>query len=486
MASIILKYLTYRLTDKKYFLALSIGGAIFYVLCAMIAPRLIPLLEPDSYSYLEFSAFRTSFYPFFLDMMQFIGLIPTQIIYVQLLLFALAFAYCLYHFLCLRLPFLVIMAFYLAITGNIYMNAYHFSILTESLCFTLLLLTITHLLKFIYHRKIQNFIMMGLFVSIATALKPAMLPFCVGVLLTKFLFKWHGKNWKKRLRISLLAGFLPIIMIASLEQLIYSAHHEARVSLAPNHLLGKSLMLINDNFSDKKIDPAFLPLLQSIDNDTRQTKDDLHNIDNFCLRNVLFYELELFYQQTNHAYWQKWQETITASAYINMPLSDLKQRLSLQIIASNMMPFLQLLATRHISIFCVSSTTQLTAEHVLPVGYAKQYQPENSRAELIVHYLFLMLGVLFILASAVYLLASSAILCRNLRQKTARLKYDFTDNQLSIIYLILFINGYHLFLALTALSIVRYLMISYPLIILALLLVGFTWIEKLQHYLQKK
>ncbi|MCH9853425.1 MAG: hypothetical protein K0U45_07970 [Alphaproteobacteria bacterium] len=53
------------------------------------------------------------------------------------------------------------------------------------------------------------------------------------------------------------------------------------------------------------------------------------------------------------------------------------------------------------------------------------------------------------------------------------------------IHLLLWVHGYHLFVALTGLVITRYLMVSYPMITLAFLLIGFAWLERLRDYINK-
>ncbi|MCH9853424.1 MAG: hypothetical protein K0U45_07965 [Alphaproteobacteria bacterium] len=203
----------YIVEDKKTQISIAIGASVLYFIVAFITPHFIPLLEPDSYSYLDFSPIRTAFYPIFLDIMQAIGLSLNAITIVQLAVFSIILGWLIFHLMLFGLPLLLVVGFYLGMVGNIYLTAYHFSILTESISFSLVLLLMIYLLRFIHHKKTTDFLMMTIFAAIATAIKPAFLPFCVGILITNFLLKAGKTNWKISLKTAFLVGLLPIIFI---------------------------------------------------------------------------------------------------------------------------------------------------------------------------------------------------------------------------------------------------------------------------------
>ncbi|MCH9844747.1 MAG: hypothetical protein K0U39_04490, partial [Alphaproteobacteria bacterium] len=96
----IIKYITpffYKIEDKKTQIRVASGAGFLYFMIAFITPHLIPLLELDSYGYLDFSEKRTAFYPLFLDMMQAIGLSLNAITIVQSLIFSIIFSWLIFH-----------------------------------------------------------------------------------------------------------------------------------------------------------------------------------------------------------------------------------------------------------------------------------------------------------------------------------------------------------------------------------------------------
>ncbi len=474
LSLIFYKLVFYKLENRNIQSLCALGCGVLYFISALVTPRFIPLLEPDSYSYLEFYPTRTSFYPIFLDMMQFFGLSLVGITYLQLLIFTISLIVILHQFLRDKLPLLLTIGFYLAMLGNIYLTSYHFSILAESLSFSLILLTITFLWRFIKNKNVMDFFWMIVFTSIAIGMKPALLSICIGVIASKILLRFHMESWQKTLKVMLLVGFAPIIIISLLETTLYATHHDARQSLTPNHLFGKAVMLtLFDGFGKQNIkDDATRDLIGTIEHTFAPAKTYLMNIDNFCLRAKLYTE----YANYGQHHLLKEQFPAIVSQY-GEQLQKFQTQFSLSVIMHNPLNYIKLTGINYLAFFCAGASDKLSNHNNSPpiINNDGIQNSVASQSPLALYYIFLILGIMFFAISVFYALRFLwVILC-----KIKKTDYSqFTKQEIYAMHLLLWVHGYHLSVALTGPVITRYLMISYPLIILSIIITGFAWLTK--------
>ena len=67
--------------------AFAVACAILFAALCLAIPSYFPLMEPDSYGYVDFAPSRTAIYPLFLRALMGLGLSLDQITYVQVTVF---------------------------------------------------------------------------------------------------------------------------------------------------------------------------------------------------------------------------------------------------------------------------------------------------------------------------------------------------------------------------------------------------------------
>ena len=123
--------------DNFFILAL----VFFVFLASILMPSVSTLIHPDSAGYIEFFDYRTSFYPFFLDTVSFIGLTIEYVPIIQVLIFSLSLYFLLKSLLSIcSKNFLY---FYVMIlVANIWFISQHKAILTESIYISSIIVSI--------------------------------------------------------------------------------------------------------------------------------------------------------------------------------------------------------------------------------------------------------------------------------------------------------------------------------------------------------
>lgn len=142
------------------------------ILAATVAQA--PITDNDSGSYLGMSAFRSLGYPVFLSTLSAIGFELHHIVWIQALVFAIASSI-LVRLLSLRISFLVGAGVAIGLLLNPHLTRYQFTILTEGLWVSVLLLWIAALAALFFTSKNQfwSALWLGLLTGLAYAIRPA-------------------------------------------------------------------------------------------------------------------------------------------------------------------------------------------------------------------------------------------------------------------------------------------------------------------------
>lgn len=214
---------------------IAIGGAVGYLQFGHV-----PMLEPDSDSYIRASGIRGLGYPFFLACLRAIGLPLERVPWVQL---ALHLAVLPVLFRALRratgslwLTALIVLLCY----ANPEVAMYHGKILSESLFLTVLILFVSAFLNFAATRLHRNLLLASFWAAVCVAIKPVGWAF-VALLALVVL----GRLFRGRGGIAILAAFLfPLLAVVGMEMgTSYLLHGPHRSSLAPRHIFAKAGMV---------------------------------------------------------------------------------------------------------------------------------------------------------------------------------------------------------------------------------------------------
>ena len=208
------KVLHYRVTSKRQNILICLLATSIFALILSVTPRVFPILEPDSLGYLKFFSIRTSFYPKFLMLMESFGATLEQILLVQIVINIIAFFILMFLLFRSKIPLILILTIALALYGNIYSNAFHFSILTESLSFTLIFIILGIFVSISKEFSLVKVILLFSACSILFAIKPSGLPLLIGcfVSLCFLIFKNSKYIYK-----AILAALVPLLAVISME-----------------------------------------------------------------------------------------------------------------------------------------------------------------------------------------------------------------------------------------------------------------------------
>ena len=288
---------------------------------------------------------------------------------------------------------------------------------------------------------------------------------------------------------TLLVGLLPIIFVLSLENIAYYAHHDKRTSITPNHLFAKATMLtLFDGFDSDKINNETYRLFsKNIEQHFLPAKNYVSNIDNFCLRAKTYSEYEVYAQ-----YKLLPEEFSDMVQKLDKDLPHFQTNFAKNIIMSNLGSYAKLTTIHYFAFFCGGASQKLANNNAnAPIISADGTKTSvASQSPLIIYYVFLLFGAMFFALSIIYSVKLTLLLLKAMRHNTQKRELltafgELKSPEIYAMNLLLWVHGYHLLVALTGLVIPRYLMVSYPMIILALLLTSFAWLEYLRDYLNK-
>jgi hypothetical protein len=225
-------------------------------------PPYTPLTEPDSAGYIEFSPFRPAYYPAFLALCRSLGLGLIATTCVQLVIFAAALAYLLTVLMRSGFPKPLLAAMVVIMAANPLFSSFHRSILTESLFFSLGLVSLALWIDYFRSGRLQFLAGAGFVLGLMIGFRLAALGLLPLHLLTIRLRRPQSSAaW-----LTIATVVLPPLIGAGGERALYFAVHRTQaISQAANLLFAKAAMLIGPDtrFSGPHA-PAFAALGQEL------------------------------------------------------------------------------------------------------------------------------------------------------------------------------------------------------------------------------
>jgi hypothetical protein len=216
-----------------------------YAAVTLLLPPYFPRLEADSAGYLNFIPQRTAIYPIFLRGMRQFGLSLEQIIYVQTFLFSLALMTLLAALLRAGVSRVLVLFFAIALAVNGYFSSFQLTIMSESIFFTVMVLTLAFWIDYLRTGRAVFLVMTGLGVGFLIGIRPAGI-MLVTMLVVSVWLKWHKRDVSRSLLAAALV--LPLTIGPVAERLLYRAEHgEHHTSVVAPIMLGKAAMLVRED-----------------------------------------------------------------------------------------------------------------------------------------------------------------------------------------------------------------------------------------------
>ena len=164
--------------------------------------------------------------------------------FVQIIIFLSSILYLCFTMKKCGLPIWVIVIFILSLALNVYYNAHHFSILTESLSLSAMNFLLAMIIRYVYFMRLKNIIFIGLIVGILAGLRPNLLALAPAIILIVIVINWRNLHQIFKHGTYFFLGFVVMIL---LENIGFYTHHTDRQSILPVILLGKTAMLTTDS-----------------------------------------------------------------------------------------------------------------------------------------------------------------------------------------------------------------------------------------------
>jgi hypothetical protein len=204
-------------------------------------PPYVPLIDPDSASYLGFSPTRSALYPAFLFVCKLLGLNLIEITWVQLAFFSAALAYLLSVLLRAGFPRALVALFVAILAANVLFSSFHRSILTESIYFSISVIAVGLWIDYLRTGRVWFLALAGLALGVMIGLRPAGLALIPMQVFAVWLDRRsHISKW-----LLVVVAIVPIGIGSGSERLLYRiVHNGPAQSTAPLLLMGKAAMLI--------------------------------------------------------------------------------------------------------------------------------------------------------------------------------------------------------------------------------------------------
>ena len=403
-----------------------------YSVILIFTPRIFDIVENDSMGYIQFDDVRTSIYPTIINILLNIDSNYDILIYFNIILFL----FCLYVFLTTlfeeKINHFVILSLYLSLILNIYFNGFHFTILTESISFSLCLIFLTYLIKLIKNFNNKYLIYISITLSFVLALRPSSLGFVAVAFV--FLFYFSLRNNNKSLIEVIKYLLIPFVITLSVENLLYYNTHNQRNSIVSSkHIYGKAIML--DIVSEKI---------------TKNNRLTFKN-QNFVEKS----KLHLGQLKTNGEYCLRLERIGDFENYAYFNLKHKNNSEAIKKIILNFNSYIKLSLNHYLNFFCVA--TPVSSFNNLKVPFIEKDRFGNEYRLYTIHILFLLLGAAFFFISLyLYIKVFLSLFFHQLKCK----KYEQF-----LIFLITSCHGFMIVVSTLSISSPRQLMFIYPFLI---------------------
>lgn len=211
-----------------------------YVVVLLAYPPSETLLAPDSYSYVNFGATRTSGYPFFLQLLKPIVGDLSDVTKVQLTIYGAAAAWLGWQLIGTSKSVLVAMAAEALLFCNSSVNSQHFTILTESIFLSVSIIFVGATVAYLKKPSAAALGVVAVAVGLAATIRPTGLAFVPVVFLLILL---RSGEWKRAVVHSAVAiGLLALLFV--LDTAYFRATHDGpRQSLVPMLAFAKGALV---------------------------------------------------------------------------------------------------------------------------------------------------------------------------------------------------------------------------------------------------
>lgn len=222
------------------------GCAIAYAVATLLIPPYIPLIEPDSESYLSFAPNRSALYPAFLYVCKILGLNLVEITWLQTTIFSVALAYLLSVLLRAKIPRVMLALLVAILAANVLFTSFHRSILTESIYFSISIVAVGLWIDYFGTGRVLFLALAGLALGLMIGFRPA----GIGLIPMQVFAAWMRRPEKLSKWILVVLAILPVGIGAGSERFLYHLVHSGPAqSTAPLLLMGKAAMLIKPNMT---------------------------------------------------------------------------------------------------------------------------------------------------------------------------------------------------------------------------------------------
>ena len=449
---------------NKYILLFS--SAIYFIIWTQFADSFNPI-RPDSSGYLKFfggsdaGANRLSGYPIFLLLLSNLKFKLIHIGYIQLGVFVFALYFLLSSLLKFGVSKLIVALLYAGLLINPFLNQFHFTMLTESLSFSFLLMFLGLALSLYQRITNTKIIMLGIIIGLLAILKPVSLIFFpIGLIFLIFLLWISGPpSFQKTILCSVLLCS-PFFIILSAEKLVFYSAHVEKGSQFAEHFYGKSIMSTTyTNFKIPYDGSSESEMLKLLDAQYLPDQEYLESIKNVSEKLAIYSLLE------NEAYKKPDLESKLALIASNQGLdpAEFKKSIIFYSLKNNPTVFVRMTLRHYFSFFNVYPSGEYFNENGGPPHLTdKTIDLSPSISRTIIHYSFLIFGAIFYLCSILILIKFLHLIFQNNLLRFLR------ANPLFFLTLLLaaVIHSIHLSHAFFGVYVPRYLMFSYPYIIL--------------------
>ena len=259
------------------------------VLVILSSPSFFPLIENDSFSYINNESIRLSLYPYLIDLF---GENLKMVIYFQIILFSVSIASIVLALKKKKICSILIFIFLFLILVNIYYTSFTKTILTESLFISFINLSIAVIIVY-KDTKFKNIlsILLGLFLGLIISIRHEAL--IIALFISCMLIYFEISKNNKRIIIFLLM----LLTVPTFEINKFYSENITRDSVIEKSIKGKIFML--SGFED--FDYSRLSLMQQsyIDESIASSKkinSFLNQIKNPYLKNNLYSDYEVVAQ----------------------------------------------------------------------------------------------------------------------------------------------------------------------------------------------
>ncbi len=270
---------------KKNILSLIVL-VIFTLIIIKLSPSFFPAMMPDSYDYIRISNsnIRTSIYP---GINQFFNFIETDIISFQIFLLSFSISLLVFAIFKKTRSFHLSAVLFFLISINYFYTSFSKTILTESLFFTFINLSISIILLVQEKRKIF-FLVLGILLGLIITIKPIGITIALP-LIVAIIIKRNSRNS--------LALLFPIIITFFIENYLFHLHHDKRSSVLPDALTGKIFFMSgSENFNYEVFPFKYHNMLNEIQFESKKVHDFIEKLKNPLLKVDLRSDYEVVFQ----------------------------------------------------------------------------------------------------------------------------------------------------------------------------------------------